>query len=139
MSDVSAPKNPNGTTPGMFTITGLPADPPVGSVTDMKSRIFSAKNKVRRSQVVEFFGEQIEIRQPSLTQMLENDAADLEDKKFRNAFVLINYAYKPGTDEKVFDVADIDSINDLPYGKDFERVMEAYQLVTGTVKVEEKN
>lgn len=121
----------------------LMGSPPVGMPMDartLKSRIFSAKNKVFKSEMVTFFGEQLEIRQPTLSKMLSRTEDDLDDPHRRGVFVLLNYAYVPGTEIPVFDDADIEALVGMPYGEDFSRVMEAFQRVTGIdVKAAEKN
>lgn len=115
--------------------TGMPMD-----ARTLKSRIFAAKNKIFKSEMVSFFGEQIEIRQPTLAKMLNRTEEDLEDPQRRGVFVLLNYAYVPGTEIPVFEYADVEALVGMPYGDDFGRVMEAFQRVTGIdVKGAEKN
>lgn len=90
------------------------------SKDDIRSKIFSSDSKKPKSQVIEFFGSKIEIRQASLTEMMD------QGETGKNALVksLISSAYIPGTDEKVFTPEDYDQLAALPYGDDFNRLLE---------------
>lgn len=107
----------------------------------LKSRIFASKNKRLKSKLVDFFGEQIEIRQASLARVLRlGEDEDDGDAKTTALFVLLNYAYVPGTELPLFDLSDIEQLKTMPYGEDFTRCIEAWMEISG-VKVEaaEKN
>lgn len=121
--------------PMLSVPTTMPLDP-----RTLKSRIFSAERKRFRSEIVTFFGEQIEIRQPSLGRMLSSADDMGEDASQRGTFVLLNYAFMPGTEIPVFDASDSEQILSLPYGEDFSNLMAAFQRVTGiSVDAAEKN
>jgi hypothetical protein len=106
----------------------------------IKANIFSAQRKRFISEVITFFGEQIEIRQPNLSTMLNSFKGEDSNTKQGVVYVLMNYAFVPGTQIPVFDMADEESIMSLPYGDDFSRVMKAFQKVTGLdVEAETKN
>jgi hypothetical protein len=130
----------NGT--GGQVIAPLPS-PPVTMPMDprtMKSRIFSAERKRFRSKIIQFFGEQIEIRQTTVGRMFENANKLTDDGEARGVFILINYAYVPGTEIPVFDEADREQLLSLPFGEDFERVFNAFSEINGmNVEKETKN
>lgn len=90
---------------------------------EIRSAIFSPKKA--KSKTVTFFGTKIEIRQSTLMDIVS--AAGEEDRKSAIAGALIRSAYVPGTDQKVFEEADTDSLLQLPFGGDFIKVNEAIQ------------
>jgi hypothetical protein len=112
----------------------MPMDP-----RTLKTRIFSAEKKVFRSKVITFFGEEIEIRQNSIGQFLANVDNLVASEGKLGVTVLINYGFVPGTDLHVFEDTDAESLMSLPYGDDFQRVMTAFNEITGSVKAETKN
>jgi hypothetical protein len=110
----------------------MPMDP-----RTVKSRMFSAERRRFKSEIVTFFGEEIEIRQSTIGRMLDR----AEDMSNGNALinVLLNYAYLPGTELPMFDDTDVETLKNQPYGADFEGVMAAFNRITGSVKAETKN
>lgn len=142
---------------------GLPGGPPIGSHDNgtggqpvvpmlsipqampndprtLKAAIFSAANKRLKSEIIEFFGQKIEIRQGKLSQIFKQMEDDEEDPMKRGLYVLLNFTFVPGTDLPVFDDADVEQLSDLPFGEDFNKVLEAYGRVTGIdLKATRKN
>lgn len=113
----------------------MPADP-----RTLKSRIFSASNKRLKSEIVEFFGEKIEIRQSTVGRMFDSRKQLEGEDVAHGIFILMNYAYVPGTDIPVFDEADADQILSLPFGEDMSRVFAAFNKINGMdIAAEEKN
>jgi hypothetical protein len=80
------------------------------------------------TKIIKFFGENIEIRQPNLAAILE--ARDSTERESALINILMMYAYVPGTDEKIFEEADKDSLLALPFGGDFVALTEAMQELT---------
>jgi hypothetical protein len=80
------------------------------------------------SKAVTFFGEKIEIRQPTLGAILA--AREQDDRESAIINTLIMYAYVPGTDELVFEDADIDALKGMPFGGDFVAVSKALEDLT---------
>lgn len=110
------------------------------NAVSLKARMFSSKNKMLRSKIIKFFGEDIEIRQPTIGHMIKQTENELTDPMERGLLVLMNFAFVPGTDERVFNDTDTESLAGLPYGEDFARAVEAFQMVTDTsVQAAEKN
>jgi hypothetical protein len=77
---------------------------------------------------VEFFGAQIELRQASFGDIIRMREGD--DREAAVIHNLINYAYIPGTDEKVFEEGDAESFKEMPFGADFIRVSQAVEELT---------
>jgi len=89
----------------------------------LRSTIFSTKQP--KSKVIEFFGAQIELRQPLLGEII--DAQTEENRQKALTDVLVRQAFIPGTDEHIFEDADHDGLRQLPFGADFVRLSEAIQ------------
>ena len=93
---------------------------------EIRAKIFGAKPK---SEMVEdFFGCTLELRQPSLEEALKQRDSKEEEKLY---FMLGEYAYVPGTDEKVFEPTDIDSLKRLPFGPEFQRLLDKINSLLG--------
>jgi len=98
---------------------------------EIRAKIFSAKPK--SEYVEDFFGVTIELRQPTLRVALEQRNTTEEDRLY---FMLTDYAFVPGTDEKLFDREDIDLMRGMPFGAEFNRLMESINALLG-IKPEE--
>jgi hypothetical protein len=109
---------------------------------EIRSKIFDSKNKIYKSTVVMFFGTKLELRQPSLKDVMgEEDLPEgvKQDPLEKALSVLLKYAYVPGTDDKVFDISDIESLGELPFGEDFNNaVTEFNKLANVNVDKTEK-
>lgn len=98
------------------------------SRNDIRTAILNAKPK---KKVIELFGQKIELRQPKVGDILTiQDSADNLDRFFS---VMLNYCYVPGTDEKVFEEADRDSLASVPFGPEFDTLNEA---ITDLIEVD---
>lgn len=103
---------------------------PVRSARDqLRAKIFSADSARPKSMEVEFFGVTVEIRQPSLGRIL--DLQNDDDRKAAMVDMIIEYAYVPGEQERVFEDADTDTLLGMPWGEDFVRVNDAISKLTG--------
>ncbi len=110
------------------------------NLLEARNTIFG--NATPKSKVIEFFGTSIELRQPTLQSTLEKEANQAKGQHAQTALMIINYAYIPGTDEKVFTDADVDKILSMPWGKDFNLAIEVIGEMTSIddeVKEAEKN
>lgn len=108
------------------------------SKNTIRTAIFAAKQF--KSKVINIFDEDIEIKQPSIGQLLDlTSGEDKEKQKLAVAQILINYAYVPGTDEHVFEPTDYDSIVNLPSGKWVGEVITAWTELVGSEAQAEKN
>lgn len=91
------------------------------------------KSRPQEKRIVRFFEEDIEIRQPTLDDIIKAayaTSADDDTSKVAVISILVKYSYIPGTDERVFDETDVDVLKQLPFGPDFARLMQAYQELT---------
>ena len=104
----------------------------------LRGSIFAEKNKVRASRVIEFFGVDVELRQPTLRDIAA--MADEDNDQAAIVSTLLHYAYVPHTDQKVFTEAHIEALMELPFGESFTRVADAIKsLSTSMTKSEAKN
>jgi hypothetical protein len=108
----------------------------------IRSSIFSAKNKQCKRVIVTFFGSEVEIRQPSLAEILNEPTSKqpagqeiTKDPLEAGLAVLLKYTYVPGTDDHVFDESDIEALGSLPFGADFQNIITQFNLLTD-VKVD---
>lgn len=94
------------------------------------------QTRVPKKKLITFFGEQIELRQPSLGDIL--DVRDEEDRSKAMIRTLVQYAYVPGTDERVFEDGDEDSLRAQPWGADFNVLAEAIKDLTNVNFADQK-
>lgn len=94
---------------------------------ELRSKLLSSHKP--KSEMVEVFGVEVELRQPTLEAIL--GARDTADAKQRTVDMIIQYAYVPGTDEQVFEPADRDQILRWPFGEDMLKVQQAITRLTG--------
>lgn len=87
----------------------------------IRSAILGTKHL--KTETIEFFGQQIELRQPTVGDI----AAGQKSQSDIHAAIdiLIRYAYIPGTTDHVFEEADADALAELPFGDDVIRLTEA--------------
>jgi hypothetical protein len=111
------------------TSTAVIAEAVPLTARDIRSMIFSQANKKLRSEVVDFFGTKIEVRQSSMAKVVALN--NLEDKMPLILQILLNNVFTPGTDEAVFDVSHIDTLRDMPFGADMDRVTKAHLKLSG--------
>lgn len=114
----------------------------MSSRDDIRSKFFSQKPKTR---VVEINGAQIELRQPSLGDLISRnnpEEAEKRDNQTITTQMLCNYCYVPGTDEKVFDMADRELVMSLPNNKAWQELQGAISdliNLDGELKAAAKN
>jgi hypothetical protein len=107
-------------------------------MSDIRNKLRAAifdKTGTADTQEVEFFGQNLEIRQPPVGEVL--DAADSQvagtpdSPKIALIKTLIRYCFVPGSGERVFEEADAENLMQLPWGPDFLRLQEAINKLTG--------
>lgn len=94
----------------------------------IRGAIFSSDKLKPQTKVIEFFGQNIEIRQPDLRTILSISAGN--DRQSAMVDMIIAYAFVPGTEEKIFEEADKDSLLSIPFGQDFQRLQKAITAMT---------
>ncbi len=82
-----------------------------------------------KTVILKLFDIEIELHQPSLADVL--GYKETEDKKERVADMIIQYAYVPGTKERVFETGDRPQILAWPFGKDVLALQNAIVELTG--------
>jgi len=108
---------------------------------DARAAIFSAKHRKAKAKLLDVFDTQIEVRQPTLRDILaargsgdENAPSGVpEDVKIsRDSVVdmIINNCYVPGTDARVFEDADRENLIAMPFGDDFIKISNALNEMT---------
>ena len=97
----------------------------------VRKAIFSSPRRAQISEQFMFFGALVELRQPTLNDIMHTEAefdvdpltGEVVPKSNReellNAF--IKHLYVPGTDEKVFDESDRDELRSFPFNSDVAR------------------
>lgn len=107
----------------------------------LRESIFADKNKKIDSRPLKLFGENVEVRQPTLAQITKLSKLSTENSKVPPIVrIMIEYIYVPGTDDKVFETADAESLAAMPSGQwltDLNKVLE--ELTSVDVQVAEKN
>lgn len=104
----------------------MPDTPVKPDRASVRARILASR--APKSEVIMFFGEQIELRQPTLGAVL--DSQTKEDRRGAMIDLIIERAYIPGTDELVFELADSDTLRALPFGADWIRVNKAMEALS---------
>ena len=103
---------------------------------EIRNAILSGK--AVKKEIVNAFGVEIVLRQPSIGGILSMQ--DGEDKGNMVAQSLIKYCYVPGTEDKVFDEADADVILGLPFDEDFQKIQDGInKLMDINVDAEKKD
>jgi len=88
------------------------------SKSELRSLLFSDANRKPASEPLVLFGADVEVRQPTLAQItkLSKMANKPDNKVPQITYMLVEYCYVPGTDEKLFDEADIPVLSEMPAG-----------------------
>lgn len=100
----------------------------------IRAKIFKGRDV--KKEIVTFFDAEIELRQPTLGDILEAQADP--DRTRAIIMQLVRYAYVPGTNERVFEDTDVDSLRAQPFGSDFVRASEALARLTEVNFLEQK-
>lgn len=107
---------------------------------ELRAAIFAAENKKPKSMEITLFGQKVEIRQPTVGEVTKMMDAAGKPNQSAIVSILTTYCYVPGTNEKVFDPADRESLLDMPSGQwltDLNASIE--ELTAVNVKEAEKN
>jgi len=94
----------------------------------LRAALIGKKHTVK-SELVNLFGVEVELRQPTLSGILDVRAED--DVEKRTTDVFINYAYVPGTDEKIFEDTDRAAILNWPFTEDLIEIQMIIARLTG--------
>ena len=106
------------------------------SLTRDEIRAEILKKQRPKTAEITFNGIQLELRQPTMGEIL--DAQEETDRKRSITGMMVRYAFIPGTNERVFEMADLDVLMSMPFGDDFVKLNEAITKLTGVNVVEEE-
>jgi hypothetical protein len=88
-------------------------------------------NQKVQAKTVTIAGVTIEIRQPAVGDIMMMQVPEgMDSRKYAAAKVLCDYCYVPGTNEKVFDQADIESILAVPFSGDWVKLQTEIDSLT---------
>lgn len=105
---------------------------------ELRAKILSHENLVRKKVELTFFGASIELRQPTAGDIMKY--MDEQTKTMNIVSILLDYAYVPGTDDKVFEEGDVETLKQLPYNEDMQKLTRAIEEFTNIMVGEaEKN
>lgn len=96
----------------------------------LRDAIFSSDRTKPQVRTVTFFGEELEIRQPDLRTILSISSSSAENRQMAIVDMIIAYAFVPGTNERVFEEPDKDSLLGLPFGNDYSELQKAISELT---------
>jgi hypothetical protein len=83
----------------------------------------------RASKTITFFGQQVEVRQPLLGDILDAPINAMNQKDALIAMI-VKYTFVPGTDEPVFEEGDKEQLLQMPFGADLTAINEAMTAMT---------
>lgn len=107
----------------------------------LRTTIFSGDHLEVKRKVITFNGVPLELRQPTVNDFLNMQDESTEDnpdkkKQFAISF-LIQYAFIPGTEERLFETGDMEMLCSMPMNNSFMQVMQAANELMD-IKTEEK-
>lgn len=82
----------------------------------LRAELFQKKH-VFKSKLIDFLGQQVEVRQPSIGEILNFQEEDEASSKDSFIDALVRFCFVPGTDDKLFDSEDAERIMSLPQGE----------------------
>ncbi len=94
---------------------------------DIRAKIFSSKKF--KSKVITLFGAKVEIHQPNLGAILQYK--EEQDRQSALMDLLIGYCFIPGTDQKIFEEADKDTVMNMPFDDSILELNAAVEELTG--------
>lgn len=93
---------------------------------ELRAKVLATK--LPKTKLVTFFGAEIELRQPKLRDILK--AQENPDRQASVIQTLVQYAYVPGTDERLFEETDEEALKEQPFGEDFVAISQALAELT---------
>jgi len=99
----------------------------------IRAAIFANKPK---SEIVDFLGTKVEVRQPPLGVILDRSGdsdgdAEIGDNRGNTVKMFCQYIFVPGTNEKVFEPSDFEGLMELPFGPDFNKLQGVVNRLAG--------
>jgi len=104
------------------------ASAPTLTRDEIRAQLIGTRHEAKRERVT-LFGVEVDLRQPTLASIL--DAREEDDERTRTTDVFLNYAFVPGTDERVFEEGDRDAILNWPFTEELMEVQIVIARLTG--------
>lgn len=98
----------------------------------IRSKLFSEKRKSRTITLDN--GLQVEIRQTSVGEMM--NTVESEDRRERLVHLMIVSCFVPETEERIFELGDMDAIMEMPSGGYYQKLLDAINEDTLSKKVD---
>lgn len=107
----------------------------------LRSKIFKTRKAKRQTLTLFEEGTEVEVRQPTIGDIMQAQSHEEGDERnFAVVQIMMRYCYVPGTDEKVFETADLENIKDMPMGSWFTKLVEVFNdFVNADMGETEKN
>lgn len=88
-------------------------------------------NQQSQVRTLDVFGVKVELRQPSLSEVLDMKTPEGVDvKKYAAVKILCDYCYVPGTNQKVFEDTDVDGLLAMPFTGEWIRIQNEIDALT---------
>ena len=111
-----------------------------GARGSLREAIFAASNRELQSIKLTIFGQEVEVRQPTVKQITALAKRAQVEGSSAIINILTEYCYVPGTNEKVFEDGDAEALMELPSGKWLTDLNAAVSTLSGVdVAAAEKN
>lgn len=102
---------------------------------ELRAKIFGTKTDTAR---VAFNGAEVEIRQPTLGEILSIQNASKDDIATATVDMLIKYTYMPDSDIRVFEFADREALLSLPFNKDLQNLSQTMNRLIGGQELDQQ-
>lgn len=93
---------------------------------EVRAAIFASKKLARKT--ITFFGQKIEVQQPTLNDIMSAQTSD--DRNQAVIDQLVKYSFLPGTNTRVFEDMDADAFKGMPFTNDFIEVSKALEALS---------
>ncbi len=80
-------------------------------------------------ELITVFDTEIELRQPTFRDLMK--VREIADTATRSVEMIVQYAFVPGTDERIFEAGDRETILNWPFGADLVKVNTSIANLTG--------
>ena len=102
---------------------------------EVRGAIFARKQFKRVKATL--WGVEVEFQQPSLGKIFNQNLTEADNSLILQ--LIIDQSYVPGTQEKVFTSADLETLKAMPFDQELNKLSEAISELTGNAGDAEKN
>ena len=103
--------------------------PVMPSRKELREALLDKKRTSGDARMLTLFGLEVEVRTPALRDIMS--VREIKDPAEQAARMITKYVYVPGTDERVFEEADIPDIMGWAFGKEVTALQNAISDLTG--------